>query len=441
MLYLLKQSQTARPLLFLLVSSTDHTTPATGKTPTVTLSKNGAAFASPAGAVSEVGSGWYQVAGNATDAGTLGPLLLHATATGADATDVFYEVVAFDPTDAAGLGLSRLDAAVSSRSTYAGGAVASVTGNVGGNVVGSVGSVVADVGITQAGADKVWTSAARTLTSFGTLVADVATAVWGAASRTLSAFGFGVTVTTNSDKTGYSLSAGEHTAIAADTQTGLTAQGVTGARAALLDNLDAAISSRLASAGYTAPPDLTSIIDGVLDELLSSHTTVGSVGAGIAAAGGAGDPWATALPSTYTSGQAGYILAHNLDVPVSTRAGADARITTTGPVLTGGRVVLIRGDAYQAERGTALVWTYAGPVDVGSAAAVAFRTPGAAVPLVLPVTVAGSAGAWTLTAGDLTAAASAALGDDLTYYTLEAAWADPDTDRVTLARGPLQVTD
>ena len=53
-------------------------------------------------------------------------------------------------------------------------------------------------------ATAVWASGTRTLTSFGSLVADVATAVWGAATRTLSAFGFGVTVATNSDKTGYS---------------------------------------------------------------------------------------------------------------------------------------------------------------------------------------------------------------------------------------------
>ncbi len=39
--------------------------------------------------------------------------------------------------------IQDLDAAVSSRSTFAGGAVASVTGNVGGNVVGSVGSLAA----------------------------------------------------------------------------------------------------------------------------------------------------------------------------------------------------------------------------------------------------------------------------------------------------------
>lgn len=37
--------------------------------------------------------------------------------------------------------LTNLDATVSSRSTFAGGAVASVTGNVGGNVAGSVGSI------------------------------------------------------------------------------------------------------------------------------------------------------------------------------------------------------------------------------------------------------------------------------------------------------------
>jgi hypothetical protein len=63
----------------------------------------------------------------------------------------------------------------------------------------------------------------------------------------------GVTVTTNSDKAGYALTSGEHTNIAADTQTGLTAQGFTTARAPKLDNLDVATSTRLATAGYTAP--------------------------------------------------------------------------------------------------------------------------------------------------------------------------------------------
>lgn len=99
--YPIKQSQTDQPLEFLLVSSTDHITGKTSVSPTVTLSKNGSAFASPAGAVSEIGSGWYKVAGNTTDSNTLGPLLLHATATGADPCDDVFPVVAYNPLTAA----------------------------------------------------------------------------------------------------------------------------------------------------------------------------------------------------------------------------------------------------------------------------------------------------------------------------------------------------
>ena len=63
-------------------------------------------------------------------------------------------------------------------------------------------------------AANVWAVGSRTLTSFGTLVADVATAVWAAGARTLTAFGFSVTVGTNNDKTGYARTAGERTSIA-----------------------------------------------------------------------------------------------------------------------------------------------------------------------------------------------------------------------------------
>lgn len=105
---LLKQSQTAKVIPFLLVLTSDHISPATGLTPTVTLSKNGAAFASPSGAVTEIANGWYKIAGNATDTGTLGSLLLHATGTGADPTDDRHEVVAYDPDDSVRLGLTAL---------------------------------------------------------------------------------------------------------------------------------------------------------------------------------------------------------------------------------------------------------------------------------------------------------------------------------------------
>lgn len=96
-MYPIKQSTSAQPLMFMMVDSADHIAAKTGLSPTVTISKAGASFASPSGAVSEVGSGWYKVAGNATDSNTLGPLVLHATATGADPSDVCYHVVAYDP--------------------------------------------------------------------------------------------------------------------------------------------------------------------------------------------------------------------------------------------------------------------------------------------------------------------------------------------------------
>ena len=98
--YPIKQSQTDQHLFFLMVDSTDHVTGKTGLSPTVTLSKNGAAFGSPSGAVTEIANGWYKVAGNASDSATLGPLMLHATGTAADPTDDTFQVVAYDPVNA-----------------------------------------------------------------------------------------------------------------------------------------------------------------------------------------------------------------------------------------------------------------------------------------------------------------------------------------------------
>jgi len=109
MSYPIKQSSTQAPLLFFMTLSSDHITGATGLTPTVTISKDGGAFASPSGAVSEIANGWYKVAGNATDTGTLGPIALHATAATADPCDlVAGMVVAYDPQDAVHLGLSAI---------------------------------------------------------------------------------------------------------------------------------------------------------------------------------------------------------------------------------------------------------------------------------------------------------------------------------------------
>ena len=90
-------NSTNYPFTFLMTDATDHVTGKTGLTVTVTLSKNGGAFASAAAAVSEIGNGWYTLAGNATDRNTIGSLILHASATGADPTDEKYTIVQYDP--------------------------------------------------------------------------------------------------------------------------------------------------------------------------------------------------------------------------------------------------------------------------------------------------------------------------------------------------------
>jgi hypothetical protein len=90
---LLKQS-TAYARTFLMVQSSDHVTGLTGASVSVALSKAGAAFAAAAGAVSEIGNGFYKVALTTTDTGTLGDLAFHCTAAGADPTDFVDQIAA-----------------------------------------------------------------------------------------------------------------------------------------------------------------------------------------------------------------------------------------------------------------------------------------------------------------------------------------------------------
>ena len=115
--YAISRNQTTVPLVFFMQDSTStRTLGKTGLSPTVTISKNGGTFASPAGAVTEIGDGLYKVAPNATDSNTLGPLELKATATGADQCITEFLVVAYDPFAVASLGLTNLDTTIGSRS-------------------------------------------------------------------------------------------------------------------------------------------------------------------------------------------------------------------------------------------------------------------------------------------------------------------------------------
>lgn len=79
---------------------------------------------------------------------------------------------------------------------------------------------------------------------------------------------------------------------------------------------------------YTTPPTAAVIADAVWDETIADHSTTGSTGAALAAAGGSGDPWATALPGAYGAGTAGYIVGTFIDEAISGIGGGTADWTS-----------------------------------------------------------------------------------------------------------------
>ncbi len=108
----------ARRVLLKAYLCSDGITPATGKTLTVTISKNGGAFGNPsagATAASEIGNGWYYVDLSTTDFGTMGPVIVRGTGSGVDDVEREFEVV-----DAHNAGFDYLDVAVSTRLAAAG---------------------------------------------------------------------------------------------------------------------------------------------------------------------------------------------------------------------------------------------------------------------------------------------------------------------------------
>jgi len=250
---------TARTIMVLMVDSTDHVTGKTGLSLTITASKAGAAFASISPTVTERGSGWYSLALTTAHLDTLGDLALHITGTAADPADMLLEVVAYDPGDAAALGLSRIDAAVSTRST-----------------------------LTQA-----------------QVVSD-STPFLGASVAAIKA------KTDNLPATPAAVGSLMGLADDAITSAKIAAGAITSSEAPALANLDAAVSTRLAGASYTAPAnaDITAI-KAKTDNLPSDPADESSILAAIAGRAAPGD--AMSLVATYdaakTAAQAGDAMA------------------------------------------------------------------------------------------------------------------------------------
>lgn len=160
---MLKQSEATaarRRVPIYLVDATDGVTPETGLTfsgSDVQLSKNGAAFASFAGTMTEVAAGLYHYEATAGELDTLGFLAVKVVKTGVRTFVGMAQVVAVNVYDAAALGLTNLDAAVTTRA-----AAAQLPGAlVGGRVDASVGAMAANV-----------ITAAAAATDFGQEIAD-----------------------------------------------------------------------------------------------------------------------------------------------------------------------------------------------------------------------------------------------------------------------------
>lgn len=93
-------------------------------------------------------------------------------------------------------------------------------------------------------------------------------------------------------------------------------------------NVVGSVASVTAAVGITA-----AAVDAIWDEdIVAAHTTADTSGKKLADAGGAADPWATAIPGAYGAGTAGKILGDNIDAAISTR------MPTTHISATGGAV-------------------------------------------------------------------------------------------------------
>ena len=333
----------------------DHVSNAVGVTLTVVISKNGAAFANPsAGATNavQIGSGWYYVDLSTTDVNTLGPLIIRGTAASVDDVESVYQVV-----DANSMGAAYLDAAISSRNSTTPPTAAQIRAEMDTNSVKLDATVSSRS--TYAGADTPGTTTlvsrltagrATNLDNLDATISGVPTGVWAATTRTLTAFGFTVAVSDSAGVTtllaripgtvqpqsgdSYArLGAPAGASHAADvaavkTDTSGLRTDYTTARAAKLDNLDATVSSRNA----VTPPTTAAISVAVVDQTLAGHTTPGTVGGALNASGSSGDPWGAILPGSYGPGTAGSILGNRLDATVSSRStygGADTPGTTT----------------------------------------------------------------------------------------------------------------
>jgi hypothetical protein len=226
------------------------------------------------------------------------------------------------------------------------------TADITGNLSGSVGSVSGNVGgisgitfptgfstLTSGSiASDVWSAGTRTLTSNGNDI--TAADVWNYGTRTLTSGGgsltaadvwsysgrsldSGVTVTTNNDKTGYSLTQAFPTnfdVLAISPTTGKVTVGTNDDKTgySLTAGTITSIQSGLAtSAALTTVEGKIDTIDGIVDSILVDTAEIGVAGAGLTALA----PASTALSTAnWTNTRAGYLDKLNITGNVASSA-------------------------------------------------------------------------------------------------------------------------
>jgi hypothetical protein len=335
------------------------------------------------GGGTHISNGIYYAVLDATDSNIIGPLVIFVHVAGALAIKVeciVYPAEVFDylftaaGTDYMKVDIAQIDGAAlnaalaqiginvvnwkgSGAPNNTGDAYARLGAPAGASIAADIAAVKTDtaailldtgtdgVVIPQAQADKVWNTAARTLTALGSgLVAEIWNALTsgmstaGSIGKKLADWVVGTidTYTGNTKQTGDAyarLGAPAGASVSADIADLhahiLTALGYIDTEIAdiLADTnelqTDLTNGGRLdllidAIKAKTDLLTLAAIADGVWDEAIAGHLGVGSTGEKLNAAASAGDPWSTALPGAYGAGSAGKIVGDNLNAPVAT---------------------------------------------------------------------------------------------------------------------------
>ena len=361
----LKQGNTTRALLFMMVDSGDHLTGKTGLSPTVTISKNGGSFASPSGAITELANGWYKLAADSDDADTLGQLIVHAEDSGADPVDVVFEVVAYNPDDSTKLGLSIFPANFDQMAIISGSGYARVAAELYYDSVADDYRVLPShlqlleidgSGIASAKlADGVTHGGSGSTIQAGTIAASIATVAGnsiitsGTGSHQLTTTSGQVTVGTNNDKTGYALTSAYDSAKTA-AQAGDAMALTSPERSTLVAAVWAVTTSTLTTSGTIGKlivDNLNAAVGGVAASVWAYATRILTAGTNIVLAKGTGVTGLNDLDAAGVRSAVG-LASPNVDTQLSAIASSasssasSAASAATSSASTDGKLTIAR---------------------------------------------------------------------------------------------------